>query len=215
VDDAIKHESDDDLYEPRPGPRPSEIRAAWARAGDVESLWNVLVNTPWDRIDREAVFKQLLQALEVRGRSDTELFAAEVFERMTTFVAWLLLRSHLHLATSLEGHGRAVRMRAQPPGDLPAVAVESLIPRTLQLQEHLATLLLTQASVARQWTLIRKNRNKGDHAEAPSPGEVRRHRRSKRPRGGPADADTHGLAADRLAGQRNGQACPEGARHDD
>jgi hypothetical protein len=206
---------DDDLYQRPPGPRPSEIRAAWASAGAVEDLWNLLVNTPWDRIDREAVFKQLLQALEVRSRSDPERFAADVFERMTTLVTSLLLRCHLHLATCLEQHGRAVRMRAQPPGDLPAVAVETLIPRTLQLQEHLATLLLTQASVARQWTLIRKNRARGDHAEAPSPGEVRCHRRSKRPRGGPADADTDGLAADRLAGLRNGHASPEGARHDD
>jgi hypothetical protein len=206
---------DDDLYQRPPGPRPSEIRARWAREGAVEDLWNVLVNTPWDRIDREAVFKQLLQALEVRSRSDPARFAAEVFERMTTLVTSLLLRCHLHLATCLEQHGRAVRMRAQPPGDLPAVAVETLIPRTLQLQEHLATLLLTQASVARQWTLIRKNRARGDHAEASSSGEVRGHRRSKRPRGGPADADTDGQAADQLAGLRNGHASPDGALRDD
>jgi hypothetical protein len=43
---------------------------------------------------------------------------------------------------------------------MPAVAVERLIPRTLQLQEHLATLLLSQASVARQWALVRKNEAK-------------------------------------------------------
>ena len=206
---------DDDLYERPPGPTPSEIRAGWARMGDVENLWNVLISTPWDMIDREAVFKQLLQALEVRSRSDPERFAAEVFGRMTTFVASLLLRCHLHLATCLEQHGRAVRMWAQPPGDLPAVAVETLIPRTLQLQEHLATLLLSQAGVARQWALIRKNRARGDHAEGPGPGEVRGRRRSKRPRGGPADADTDGPAADRLAGLRNGHASPDGARHDD
>jgi hypothetical protein len=41
---------DKDLYERPPGPRPSEIRAGWAREGEVEALWNVLVNTPWDRI---------------------------------------------------------------------------------------------------------------------------------------------------------------------
>ena len=208
-------DDDDDLYERPPGPTPSEIRAGWASTGDVEALWNVLVNTPWDRIDREAVFKQLLQALEVQSKSDPEQFAAAVFERMTTFVASLLLRCHLHLATSLEEHSRAVRMRAQPPGDLPAVAVESLIPRTMQLQEHLATLLLSQASVARQWALIRKNRNKGDHAEGPGPGEVGGHLRSKRARRGPADADADGLAADRLVGLRDGHGSPAGARHDD
>ena len=39
----------EDLYERPPGPRPSEIRARWASEGDVEALWDVLVNTPWDR----------------------------------------------------------------------------------------------------------------------------------------------------------------------
>jgi hypothetical protein len=184
--------ADDDLYQRQPGPRPSEIQARWAREGDVEALWNVLVNTPWDRIDREAVFKQLLQALEVRCRSDPERFAADVFERMTTFVTSLLLRCHFYLATTLEQHGQGAGMRRQPSGDLPVVAVESLIPRTLLLQEHLASLLLTQASVSRQWTLIRKHRARGDDAEASSSGEVRGHRRSKRPRAGPADADTDG-----------------------
>jgi hypothetical protein len=157
----------------------------------------------------------MAQALEVQSLADPEQFAADVMSRMTVFVTTLLLRCHLHLATCLEQHGRAVRMRAQPPGDLPAVAVETLIPRTLQLQEHLATLLLSQASVARQWTLTKRNRNKGDHAEAPSPGEVRGHRRSKRPRGGPADAATDGQAADRFAGPQNGHASPDGALHDD
>jgi hypothetical protein len=50
---------DADLYERPPGPRPSEVRAAWAREGAVENLWNVLINTPWDRIDREEVFRHL------------------------------------------------------------------------------------------------------------------------------------------------------------
>jgi hypothetical protein len=36
---------DKDLYERPPGPRPSEIRAGWAREGNVEALWNVLVNS--------------------------------------------------------------------------------------------------------------------------------------------------------------------------
>jgi hypothetical protein len=149
--------ADDDLYERPPGPRPSEVRACWAREGDVENLWNVLISTPWDRIDREEVLRHLAQALEVQSLADPEQFAADVMSRMTVFVTTLLLRCHLHLATCLEQHGRAARMRAQPPGDLPAVAVETLIPRTMQLQEHLATLLLTQASIARQWSLVRKN----------------------------------------------------------
>jgi hypothetical protein len=159
-------------------------------------------------IDREAVFKGLLQALEVRSRSDPERFAADVFERMTTLVTSLLLRCHLHLATCIEQHGRAVRMRAQPPGDLPAVAVETLIPRTMQLQEHLATLLLTQASVARQWALVRKN-----EARAGRDGVARPRRKAgqeearpdpDRPSARPIDGNANDRVADRLNGSVRG-----------
>jgi hypothetical protein len=195
---------DDNLYQRPPGPRPSEIRARWAREGAVEDLWNVLVNTSWDRIDREAVFKQLLQALEVRSKSDPERFAADVFERMTTLVTSLLLRCHIYLVTSIEEHGRAVRMLAKPPGDLPAVAVERLIPRTLQLQEHLATLLLSQASVARQWALVRKNEAKAGRDGVARPrrkaGQEEARTEPDRPSARPID----GNANDSVADLRNG-----------
>jgi hypothetical protein len=151
--------ADDDLYE-RSGPRPSEIRAGWAREGNIENIWNVLISTPWDRIDREEVLGHLAQALEVRSRADPKEFAAAVMSRMTVFATTLLMRCHLHLAACVEQDGRDRRMRAQPPGDLPRVAVEALIPRTIELQQHVATLLLTQASIARQWCLVRKNEAK-------------------------------------------------------
>jgi hypothetical protein len=152
--------ADDDLYERPPGPRPSEIRAAWAREGNVENLWNVLINTSWDRIDREEVLRHLAQALEVQSRADPKEFAAAVMSRMTVFATTLLMRCHLHLAACVEQDGRDRRMRARPPGDLPRVAVEALIPRTLELQQHLATLFVAQASIARQWSLVRKNEAK-------------------------------------------------------
>ena len=148
---------DDDLYRRPAGPRPSEIWAGWAREGDVEALWNVLVKTPWDRIDREKVLGHLAQALEVQSRADPKKFAAAVMSRMTVFATTLLMRCHLHLAACVEQNGQALRMRAQPPGDLPRVAVEALIPRTLEMQQHLAALFVAQASIARQWSLVRKN----------------------------------------------------------
>ena len=111
--------ADDDLYERPPGPRPSEVRAVWAREGDVENLWNVLENTPWDRIDREEVLRHLARALEVQSKADPALFAADVMSRMTVFATTLLMRCHLHLAACVEQDGRDRRMRAHPPGDLP------------------------------------------------------------------------------------------------
>jgi hypothetical protein len=196
--------ADDDVYVRPPGPTPSEIRACWAREGNVDELWSVLVKTPWDRIDREAVFMQVLQALEARSRSDPERFAAEVFGRMTTFVASLLLRCHLHLSTCIEQNGRAVRMRAQPPGDLPGVAVEKLIPRTVQLQEHLATLLLSQAGVARQWALVRKNDAKAGRDGVANPRQKAGQEEARTDPDRPSARPFDGHANDIVGDLRNG-----------
>jgi hypothetical protein len=149
--------TDDDLYERPPGPRPSEIRARWAREGNVDALWNVLISTSWDRIDREAVLRNLAQALEVQSQANPERFANAVMSRMTVFATTLLMRSHLHISDCVEQGGRAQRMRGQPPGDLPRVAVEALVPRVLELQQHVAALFVAEASIARMWSLVRKH----------------------------------------------------------
>jgi hypothetical protein len=192
--------ADFDPYERPPGPIPSEIRAQWAREGDVENLWNVLVNKPWDRIDREAVFKQLLQALEVQSRANPEEFAAAVMSRMTVFATTLLMRCHLHMAACVEQDGRDRRMRAQPPGDLPRVAVEALIPRALDLQQHLATLFVTQASIARQWALVRKNEAKAGRDRVAKPrrkaGQEEARTDPDRPSARPIDGHANDIVAD-------------------
>jgi hypothetical protein len=88
---------------------------------------------------------------------------------MTVFTTTLLMRCHLHLAACVEQDGRDRRMRAHPPGDLPRVAVEALIPRTLEMQQHLAALFVAEASIARQWSLVRKNNAKAGRAGVAEP----------------------------------------------
>lgn len=197
-------EDDEDLYEPPKGPSPREVRAGWAKNGDVEPLWRLLADSPWDRIDREDVVKLLFQALEVRSRADPARFAADVMGRMTVFVTTLMMRSHLLLAAAIEQDGRAVRMRARPPGDLPRVAVESLIPRTLELQEHLASLLAAQASVARQWGLVSKNKPKADRGEVQASRNVKGKRRAKSTEAVPSAVGADGHPENRLAALLNG-----------
>jgi hypothetical protein len=206
----------DDPYERPPGPRPSEIRAAWARECAVENLWDVLISTPWDRIDREAVFELVVQALEVRSRSDPEEFARAAYSRMTVFTSAILMRCHLYLSTYVEQSGRAVRMRGQPPGDLPEPAVETLIPRLVQLQEHLAALLISQSSVARQWSLVRRNRAGHDQVEGTRPGKVRGEGRPGRKPGLRPAGRANGKADHRHTTPLNRRgAHANGVRHDD
>lgn len=208
-------QDDEDLYAytPPAGPSPREVRAGWARTGDVDALWGLLSRSNWDAIDQEDIVKLLIEALQVQSR-DPERFAADVLARMTVFTTSLLLRSHLHLASYVEHSGRAVRMRAQPPGDLPKVAVEVLIPRVVELQEHLAGLLVSQASVARQWALVKKNHAKKDDAREVKPSKARD---DKRPRSSPAgrsEAPKNGQSVNRLTGLLNGHGTKANGRDD-
>jgi hypothetical protein len=195
---------DDDLYERPPGPRPSEIWAGWGRAGDVERLLDVLVKTPWDRIDREQVFGHLAQALGVQSRADPKKFAAAVMSRMTAFASTLLMRCHLHVAACVEQEARNRRMRAQPPGDLPRVAVEALIPRTLELQQHLAALFAAEASIARQWALVRKNEAKAGRAGIVKPRRKAVPQEARTEPDQPSARPIDGNANDSIADLRNG-----------
>jgi len=197
------------------GPSPREVRAEWARNGEVEPLWRLLADSPWDRIDREDVLRLLAQALEVQGRADPARFAADVMGRMTVLVTTLLMRCHLHLAACVEQDGRAVRLRAQPPGDLPRVAVEALIPRTLELQEHLASLFVAQAGIARQWSLVKKNQAGATGAGDAEPSKGPGGRRKKKAQDGPPAAQANGHASNRLAGLLNGHGPGRDGGHAD
>ena len=207
---------DDEMldFTPPPGPSKREVWKGWSEAGDVDALWKLLVQSRWCDIDREDVLKLLIRALEVQGRADPARFASEVMARMTVFVTTLLLRSHLHLAACIEQDGRAVRMRTQPPGDLPRIAIEALIPRTLELQQHLASVFVAQASVARQWSLVRKNQAKEGRIEADEPRKAAGKRRAKSATGRPSVSHTNGHAHNRVADLRNGRDRGTNGVHD-
>jgi len=209
VADSIKEGEEDPYdYRPPPGPSPLDVRRQSAQDGDVDALWKLLVQSRWCDIDREDVLKLLIQAMEVQSRADPARFSSEVMGRMTVFVTTLLMRSHLHLAACVEQDGRAVRRLARPPGDLPRVAVEALIPRVVQLQEHLASLLVAQASVARQWSLVRKNEAKGDREGVAKPrrkaGKEEMRTAPDRPSVPPANGHAHNRVADLLNGPGRG-----------
>lgn len=207
---------DDDTFDftPPPGPSKREIWKGWAEAGDVDALWDLLSRSRWCDIDREDVLKLLIRAMEVRGRADPARFSSEVMGRMTVFVTTLLLRSHLHLAACIEQDGRAVSRLARPPGDLPRVAIEALIPRVVQLQEHLASLLVAQSSIARQWSLVRKN-----EAKERREGDVRPRRKAGKTKtqtapDGPSAPPSNGHPRNRVADLLNGHGRETNGVHD-
>ena len=107
-------------------------------------------------------------------------------------------------------------MRGQPPGDLPEAAVAKLIPKVLEIQEHLSVLLTAEAAVARQGSLVGKTQGRRDRVADAGP------RRTKND-GGPSPTSEerrHGprwrrALAGRLAGVTGGHGSPNGDARDD
>jgi hypothetical protein len=131
-----------------------------------------------------------------------------MMSRMTVFATTLLMRCHLHMGECVEQGGRAQRMRGQPPGDLPRVAVEVLVPRVLELQQHLAAFFVAEASIARQWSLARKSEAREGRDRVAEPrrkaGQEEARTDPDRPSAPPVDGHAHHRVADRPNGPVRG-----------
>ena len=130
----------------------AETREEMAQSGDVDGLWRLLTTSLPIMLDLELTFKLLARALEVRSRQDPAGFASEVFSRLVSFTSYLLLRSHMHASRLLGQYDRSGRGIAELPRELADV----VLPRILQLQDHLAEMLALQATTARSWALTRQ-----------------------------------------------------------
>src|SRR5262249_11926055 len=146
--------------EERTTPRPkrrkkktiAETREEMAQSGDVDGLWLLLTTSLPIMLDMEATFKLLARAIEVRSRQHPAGFASEVFSRLVSFTSYLLLRSHMYASRLLGQSDRSGRGVAELPRELADV----VLPRILQLQDHLGELLALQATTARSWALTKQ-----------------------------------------------------------
>ncbi len=198
--------TDDEIPTRRPGePTPREVRARWAEEGDVESLSRLIRDSRWDDIDQEETVRLLLKAVEVRGREDPEGFAALLMGQMVGFTAGLVFRSQRYVNIRVVEHARANRVRG--PVDLTPDVVERLLPRTLELQHHLAELLQVQAGIARVRELTRTRRLENNRTDDPperprKTGHAGRKGEGKGSSPGPLDRD--GVPSNRIDGYLNG-----------
>jgi hypothetical protein len=153
---------------PRRNKKPSilETREGWARTGDVEALWDVLVTTPTSLLDVGAVFRLLLRAAEVRARADPLRYAEDLFARMVGFTSYLLLRTQYYAAGLVAENDEVTRGRN--PLGLSRELTQEIIPRLMTLQGHLAEILQAQAGTARLWQLARRKQLENDQAEGPA-----------------------------------------------
>jgi hypothetical protein len=143
----------------------AESRRLRAENGDVQGIWQILSTTPWDLLDLEEMFRLLLRALEVAGKDDPVAHSELLFQRMLTFSAGLVFRSHYYIGRILAGHDRSTTGRAAI--FLPRDLTQEHLSQVLQLQEHLAQLIESQARTARLWELAR--RRSEAPASAPRP----------------------------------------------
>src|SRR5262245_34266132 len=145
----------DELKEdPFEGPTIAERRRLLAENGDVQGIWDILSTTPWSMLDLEEMFRLLLRALEVSGARDPAAHAEQLFQRMLTFSACLVLRTHYYIGRILSGHDRSTTGRAAL--FLPRDLTGAHLSQVLELQGHLAQLLECQGRTARLWQLAQR-----------------------------------------------------------
>jgi hypothetical protein len=201
VDDAIKHETDDDLFDftPPPGPKPSEVRRRYAERGDVESLLAEIRTKSWGFFSVEEVLKHVLAACETRARSDPEEFGRMLFAEMIALNGFLLLRTHVLIIDRVVGRGP---FACKPSlTDFSADVAERLLPRLAEMQRALAEVLVAQASTARLWGLA-----KAKEAQAGRAAGAKR-RRLRAP-GGEDGREEPGAADAKAGGPCDGMAPP-------
>jgi hypothetical protein len=165
------------------GPTVAERRRSMAESSDVQGIWDILSTTCWSMLDLEEMFQLLLRALEVAGKDDPVAHSAQLFQRMLTFSAGLLLRSQYYIGRILAGHDRSTRGRAAI--FLPHDLTQEHLAQALELQAHLAQLIESQARTARLWQLARRR-------PVNNPPRRRAARREGQAAGGPHGRNGHG-----------------------
>jgi hypothetical protein len=144
---------DDDLYERPPGPTPREVRRRLAEQGNVEALLAEIRSKSWGFFSVDEVLKFVLDACEVRSRSDPEGFGRLLFAEMAALNGFLLLRTQVFIIDRVVGRGP---FPVKPSlSDLSADVAERLLPRLMDMQHALAEVLVAQAQTARLWGLAR------------------------------------------------------------
>jgi hypothetical protein len=192
---------DDDLYERPPGPTPREVRRRYAEQGNVEALLaEIRSKSSWGFFSVDEVLKFVLDACQVRAKSDPEGFGRLLFAEMAALNGFLLLRTQVFIVDRVVGRGP---FPVKPSlSDLSADVAERLLPRLIEMQRGMAEVLVAQAQTARLWGLAR--------AKEAQAGAKRRLPRAPGEENGREQAD----AADAKAGDpRDGMAPPPGRGH--
>jgi hypothetical protein len=144
----------------------AERREKWAREGDFESLWEVLLDNDWTMIDQAECFRLLLQAVEVAAQKNPRQFSADIFAQVLGFTSYVLLRTHFQLGALLDRHDAGMRTL----GNLPVPReITEVLPDLIQLPEHLGAMMETQARTSRMWGLVGKTRR--GHSDGKTPDE--------------------------------------------
>jgi hypothetical protein len=197
----VDDEKDDDPFDftPPPGPTPRELRRRWAQEGNVEALLAVIRSKPWSCFSVDEVLKHVLDACEVRARSDPEGFGRLLFAEMVALNGFILLRSQVFIIDRVVGRGPFACRPAL--ADLSADVAERLLPRLMEMQRGVAEVLVAQAQTARLWGLARAKEAQAGRAAGAE-------RRRPRVPGGEDGREESGAADAKAAGPRDGMGPP-------
>jgi len=152
---------------------PYECWKQMAASGDVEGLWKIIRDTPWSNLDFNLMFKFLQKACEVACQNDPVQFVENLYGRMISFSAYLVLRSQNVAENLIDTHDRVTSSYGHRPW--PEELTQKVLPQVTELQGHLADLVEHYERTSRMWELARRSRRKNERAEQqhdPTPEEV-------------------------------------------
>jgi hypothetical protein len=177
----------------KPRLSPYQERLAWAAQGDFEQLWQLLLRSDLSMIDAGEVFALLLQAIEVRVEQAPDQFAESLHAKMSSLLAYFVLRAEFFVRKRVRAHDRDTIAHAVVR---PCDELQGMLTHLFELQRHWAELQQTHANTARLKELARERKLANDRKEKRK-GQRRPPRRQA---ASPASIPTGNGPINRLAG---------------
>jgi len=154
--------------------------------GNPGAVWQMLTTSEPSLVDLSQLGQSLHRAIEHQAEVDPAGFAEFVQRKMTSFVAYLVCRSHYLLEKLLRQHDRDGQARG---GNRPCDELLEFLPQLVELQRHFVELQQGHAATGRLLELTREKQL----ANA-------RHERTKRRTRKTARKPIESMPVNRLAG---------------
>lgn len=161
-----KRRSLDELPTPKFAPERCEEAAA---TGDPFALFDEIMAAPFYELEISEEFPKLQQLVQQASRNDPLGFAKKMLDRGFSTVSYLALRIEFYITRMLGPTDQA--FDRQVKAGLQQDIFHELLPRLMEMNQHLAAMAMARATVERQIELARAKRLENELTELLRPGK--------------------------------------------